>query len=184
MTQVGQQIENPVTGQTIIFRATGRETNGEMFQAEGIFRPGGFAGVLHLHPFQEERFEVMQGTCGFQIGRKQVQLGPGETIVVPAGQPHTFWNAGPDEMRVIFKFRPALPSTERFYEFYFGLARAGKAGKDGLPSIWQMALQVDEFADHVRLARPPWWLQRLIFTLLRPLARLLGYQRLDYTMSM
>jgi hypothetical protein len=47
-----------------------------------------------------------------------------------------------------------------------------------------MALQVDEFADHVRLARPPWWLQRLIFTLLRPLARLLGYQRLDYSVSM
>jgi len=183
MTQVGQRIENPVTGQTIIFRATGQETNGEVFQAEGIFRPGGFAGVPHYHPFQEEHFEVMQGTACFKVGRRQVQLGPGETIVVPAGQPHTFWNAGQDEMRVIFEFRPALPSTERFYEFYFGLARAGKAGKNGLPSIWQIALQVDEFADHVRLANPPWWIQRVTFTLLRPIALLLGNRRLDFSGS-
>jgi len=181
MTQVGQCIENPVTGQTIIFRATGQETNNEVFQAEGIFKPGGFAGVLHLHPFQEERFEVIQGTVGFKIGHNSVQLGPGEKMVVPAGQPHTFWNAGQDEMRVIFEFRPSLPSTARFYEFYFGVARAGKARKNGLPSIWQIALQVDEFADHVRMARPPWWFQRVIFSLLRPVARLLGYRRLDFT---
>ena len=181
MAQIGQCIENSVTGQTIIFRATGQETNNEVFQAEGIFKPGGFAGVLHLHPFQEERFEVLQGTAGFKIGHNSVQLGPGEKIVVPAGQPHTFWNAGQDEMQVIFEFRPALPSTARFYEFYFGLARAGKARKNGLPSIWQIALQVDEFADHVRMVSPPWWMQRVIFTLLKPVARLLGYRRLDYT---
>ena len=181
MTQVGQHIENPVTGQTIIFRATGQETNGEVFQAEGIFRPGGFAGVLHYHPFQKERFEVMEGTACFKVGHKQVQLGPGETIVVPTGQRHTFWNAGQDEMRVIFEFRPALPATVRFYEFYFGLARVGKARKNGLPSIWQIALQVDEFADHVRMANPPWWIQRVIFALLRPVALLIGYRRLDFT---
>ncbi len=180
MAQQGQRIENPVTGQTIVYRATGEETDGALFEAEGIFRPGGFAGALHVHPCQEERFVVTQGTAGFTIGGEQVRVGPGKEIVIPAGRAHTFWNAGSEEMRVIFAFRPALASTARFYEFYFGLAQAGHAKKDGLPSLWQIALQAAEFADHVRLARPPWCLQRIIFALLRPIAHLLGYRCLVY----
>jgi hypothetical protein len=147
-----------------------------VFRAEGIFRPGGFAGVLHIHPFQEERFTVTQGTAGFKVGGEQLQLGQGETIVVPAGRRHTFWNACPDEMRVVFEFRPALAATGRFYEFYFGLAQAGLAKKNGLPTIWQIALQADEFSDHVRIASPPWLIQRLLFAVLKPIARLLGYR--------
>jgi quercetin dioxygenase-like cupin family protein len=176
MASTAQRIENPVTGQVMIIHATGAETNGEVFRAEGIFRPGGFAGAPHVHPLQEERFEVTRGIARFQVGRKQVRLGPGEALVLPAGQVHTFWNAGPEEMRVMMEFRPDLPSTARFYRFYFGLARAGKARKNGLPSIWQIALQAEEFADHVRLASPPWWLQRAVFAVLRPIARLLGYR--------
>lgn len=177
MVSTGRRIENPVTGQVMIIRATGAETNGEVFRAEGIFRPGGFAGAPHVHPLQEERFEVTEGIAGFRVGRKRMRLSAGEALVVPAGRAHTFWNAGPGEMRVTMEFRPDLPSTARFYAFYFGLARAGMAGKDGLPSIWQIALQAEEFADHVRLARPPWGLQRALFAVLRPIARLRGYRR-------
>ena len=177
MAYRGQRIENPVTGQTMIFLETGEETNGEVFRMEGIFRPGGFAGVLHVHPRQEERFAVTQGTAAFTVGGQQLQLGPGETIVVPAGHSHTFWNAGADEMRVVMEFRPALAAvTGRFYEFYFGLAQAGLAGKNGLPNIWQVALQAKEFSDHARLARPPWAMQRALFAVLKPIARLLGYR--------
>lgn len=176
MAHQGQRIENPVTGQTMIFLETGEDTNGEMFKAEGIFRPGGFAGPPHVHPVQEERFTVTQGTAGFKVGSKQVRLGPNETIMIAAGQPHTFWNDGPDQMSVVMEFRPALASTGRFYEFFFGMARAGLVGKDGMPSIWQVVLQSEEFADHVRLVSPPWAIQRFAFTLLKPIARLLGYR--------
>lgn len=150
---------------------------------EGIFRPGGFVGDPHVHPFQEERFDVLAGTAGFRVGQEQIHRRPGEQITIPAGQAHTFWNACEGEMRVMTEFRPALASTGPFYESCFGLARDGKGGTNGLPSIWQIALQVEEFGDHVRLASPPWPLQRAIFALLRPIARLLGYRRLDYTVS-
>jgi mannose-6-phosphate isomerase-like protein (cupin superfamily) len=177
MVYRGQRIENPITGQTMIFLEMGEDTNGEVFKMEGIFRPGGFAGPVHVHPFQEERFAVTQGTAGFKVGGKRLQLGPGERIVVPAGRPHTFWNAGTDEMRVEMEFRPALAAaTGQFYEFYFGLAQAGMAGKNGLPSIWQIALQAEQFSDHVRLVSPPWAVQRMTFAILKPIARLLGYR--------
>jgi quercetin dioxygenase-like cupin family protein len=161
----------------MIFLETGEDTNGEVFRMEGIFRPGGFAGVRHVHPLQEERFMVTQGKAGFTVGDQQLQLGPGETIIVPAGHAHTFWNAGTDEMRVVMEFRPALAEvTGRFYEFYFGLAQAGKARKNGLPSLWQVALQAEEFGEHARLASPPWVVQRVLFAVLKPVARLLGYR--------
>lgn len=77
------------------------------------FRPAGFAGVDHIHPRQDEWFEVVEGRAAFRVNGRETILGPGETIDVRAGTPHTFWNAGDDEMRVIFEFCPALEPTER-----------------------------------------------------------------------
>jgi hypothetical protein len=60
VAQAGDVIENPVTGQRLTFLATARDTGGEVFRAEGAFPPGGFAGVEHIHPFQDENFEFMR----------------------------------------------------------------------------------------------------------------------------
>jgi hypothetical protein len=103
-------------------------------------------------------------------GEKKV-LGHGETLDVPRGVRHTFWN----DVRAWF--HPGTPSTERFYEVFFRLGREGPVDRHGMPNVFLIALLAPEFADHVRLASPPWWVQRAVFALLRPVARLLGYQR-------
>ena len=61
MAHAGDVIENPVTGQRLVFLITSADSDGELFAAEGIFSPGGFAGVPHVHPHQDERFEVRPG---------------------------------------------------------------------------------------------------------------------------
>ena len=123
MARPGDAIENPVTGQRLTFLVTGADSGGELFRAEGAFPAGGFAGVEHLHPHQHERFEVLAGRAAFSIEGVERVFGTGQTVEVPAGTKHTFRNAGDDEMRVVFEFRPAPASTERFYELYFGFAQ-------------------------------------------------------------
>ena len=174
MAEAGDVIENPATGQRLTFLATALDTAGEVFRGEGAFPPGGFAGVEHIHPHQDERFEVLAGRAAFQVdGREQV-LGAGDTIDVPAGTRHTFGNAGDDEMRVLFEFRPALDSTELFYELYFGFAQEGRVNSKAMPGLLDIAAVWPLVAEHAVLAKPPVMVQNLLFRMLRPIARVVG----------
>lgn len=47
---------------------------------------------LHVHPLQEERFEVLGGTMKFRYGRRKIVAEAGETVTVPAGVVHNFAN--------------------------------------------------------------------------------------------
>ncbi|HEY8867733.1 MAG TPA: cupin domain-containing protein [Solirubrobacteraceae bacterium] len=174
MADAGDVIENPATGQRLTFLATSRDTAGEVFRAEGAFPPGGFAGVEHIHPHQDEHFEVLAGRAAFQIdGREQV-LGAGETIEVPAGRRHTFGNAGDEKMRVLFEFRPALDSTERFYELYFAFAQEGRVNQKAMPGLLDIATVWPLVSEHAVLAKPPAWVQHSLFRVLSPIARVSG----------
>lgn len=169
----GDVIENPVTGQRLTFSATARDTAGEVFRAEGAFPPGGFAGVEHVHPRQDEHFEVLAGRAAFRVEGREVVLGAGETIDVPAGTRHTFANGGDEEMRVLFEFRPALECTDLFYELYFGAAQEGRVNAQAMPGLLDIAIAWPLVSEHAVLARPPAWVQHLTFWLLRPVARLM-----------
>ena len=56
MIRKGDRLENPVTGEVLIFHKTSRETDGEAVLVETIVRPDGFVAAAHVHPHQTERF--------------------------------------------------------------------------------------------------------------------------------
>jgi mannose-6-phosphate isomerase-like protein (cupin superfamily) len=172
MAHSGDVIENPVTGQRLVFLVTASDSDGELFAAEGIFPPGGFAGVPHVHPRQDERFEVLAGDAAFDIEGSRRVLGAGNTIDVPRGTKHTFANAGEDEMRVRFEFRPALASTERFYEVYFAFAQQGRVNAKAMPDLLDIATVWPVTSEHAVLATPPAVVQHALFRVLAPIARI------------
>lgn len=172
MAHAGEEIHNPVTGQRLRFLATAADTDGELFRAEGIFPPGGFAGVQHVHPHQDEHFEVLAGRAEFRVDGESRVLAAGETIDVPAGTSHTFSNAGDDEMRVTFEFRPGLESTERFYELYFAFAQERRVNAKAMPDLLDIATVWPETSEHAVLARPPARVQHALFRALAPIARI------------
>ena len=78
MARTGQTLVNPASGERITFRATAAETNGELVAID-LELPAGkrVPGRKHIHPRQEERFEVVRGTMRFSIGRERIVAGPG-----------------------------------------------------------------------------------------------------------
>lgn len=58
----------------------------------------------------------------------------------------------------------------------FGLAQRGELDEKGMPSLLRLAVLGPRFADEVRAVSPPWAVQRAVFALLAPLARLRGYR--------
>ncbi len=97
----------------------------------------------------EERFEVISGTMEVRMGGRERRLERGQSGVVPKGVPHTFWNPGDEELRLLDELRPALNKETMFetmFETYFGLARDGKAFKSGIPkNPLQAAVLVREY---------------------------------------
>jgi quercetin dioxygenase-like cupin family protein len=175
MIHAGDTIHNPITGERILFRQTSRETNGEAVVIETFVQPNGFVAAAHVHPSQEERFEILRGSVGFKVGGNKLVAGPGQRLTVPAGTPHKFWNAGDDEAHFVCEVRPAL-QFEALLETMFALAADGKTNRNGMPNPLRLAVIANAHFDTVRLPFPPALLQRIGLALGAPVGRLLGYE--------
>lgn len=175
MIRPGQRLENPVTGEVLVFHRTSEQTNGESVLVETIVRPGGFVAAAHVHPHQSERFQVLAGTLGLRVGGKELVALPGAEVEVPPGTPHRFWNAGEEEARFLCAVRPAL-RFESLIETMFTLAAEGKTNRKGMPNPLRLAVIARAHFDTVRLPFPPAWLQKLGLALASPLGRVLRYQ--------
>jgi quercetin dioxygenase-like cupin family protein len=177
MAKAGDELVNPVTGLRTVFRKTAQDTCGELLQVDWIGDPGWTTGPDHVHPLQEERFEVISGELGLRVEGVEHVLGEGEVIVAPAGSAHAAWNASSnDEVHALIDFRPAL-RTETAFETLAGLARDGKTNKAGAPkNPLLLALILHHYEDEIYFVRPPLALQRMIFGVLAKVARLLGYR--------
>jgi mannose-6-phosphate isomerase-like protein (cupin superfamily) len=174
MIRAGDTIHNPVTGERLVFRKTSAETGGQAVVIETFVQPNGFVAAAHVHPTQEERFEILRGSVGFKIGRKKLVAGPGQRLTVPAGTPHKFWNAGDDEAHFVCEVRPAL-QFESLLETMFALAADGKTNRKGMPSPLRLAVIANAHFDTVQLPFPPALVQKIGLALGAPLGRVLGY---------
>ena len=61
--------------------------------------PPGQGPRLHRHPY-EEVFVVHEGRARFAAGEEELEAEAGRVVVVPAGTPHRFVNAGEGRLRV------------------------------------------------------------------------------------
>jgi quercetin dioxygenase-like cupin family protein len=166
---------HPVTGERIVFRKRSRDTGGELFEMTLYLAPKGFIAAAHVHPNQEERFEVAGAPVIFKIAGKVRLYQPGEVAVVPPGTPHVWWNPGTEEAATLVQFRPAL-DTETFFETFFGLATDGKVGKNGLPNPLQMMVLARDYRREMQAPLPARWVLGPIAMALAPIGRAMGYR--------
>jgi mannose-6-phosphate isomerase-like protein (cupin superfamily) len=127
MAYAGQILENLVSTERIIFRKTAADTAGELLAFELFLAPDG-----HVHPEQEERFEVVKGTMRFRRGPKTVFARAGDTVVVPPAVVHRFENPGDQPAHVLVEVRPAL-RMEQLLDAATALAREGYTNGKGMP---------------------------------------------------
>jgi mannose-6-phosphate isomerase-like protein (cupin superfamily) len=126
----------------------------------------------HLHLRQAERFTVLDGTLDVTAGGVRRRLGPGDTILVPAGVAHTYANGDPmAPLRVEVTLDPPL-AAHRFFESVYGLGRDGHLPPQGLRDALALAALSHEHGFY--LAAVPLALQRPLMALGAGLAALAG----------
>jgi quercetin dioxygenase-like cupin family protein len=166
MAQAGQTLYNPVSGEKIEFIRTAADTDGELLEFELELSPDGHVPGAHVHPEQEERFHVLEGTMTFRLGLKKIVAEAGETVIVPRGRVHKFANGGDTPARARVEVVPAL-DMEQLFETTVELAHEGNTNRKGMPKPLHLALFVRRYEREVRAPFPP---ALLVNALLAPLA--------------
>ena len=175
MAYQGKVVENKFVEQKLRFIRTSTDTNGELLEIENTYPAKSKEPLAHYHPFQEEWFEVLEGELSIRLDERIVTLSKGDKIHIPKNQVHSMWNNSAYKTVVNWITKPALRS-EHFFENAFGLAQDGKVNKVGMPNLFQKVLFANEFSKEFRLSKPPYFLQQILFTLLAPVSKIMGYK--------
>lgn len=146
----------------------------EALEVEATYGPASKAPPRHLHPAQDEHFEVLAGTIRAVVGEEERTLGPGETLDIPRGTPHKMWNPGDEAARVVWRTRPR-GRTEQWFTALDTLQRQGRVGGGGLPGPLAFGALLTEYRDVFRLAVGPDPVVRGALALLGAVGRARGY---------
>ncbi len=76
---------------------------------------------MHTRANEDEYSFILRGRVGVQLGDDVLDAGPGDLALKPRGVPHTFWNAGDDDARLLEIISPA------------GFEVLNRTGSDGDP---------------------------------------------------
>jgi quercetin dioxygenase-like cupin family protein len=127
-TSEGAAAFSPSLRQQVRFLNEARHDEADVLQIEVTQEPG-LPVPPHVHPVQEERFHVLEGTIALRIDGRRLRLGAGESAMVPAGTAHSFRVCGGGPARLVNEFRPGLRTDGCFVET-FALDRSGR----GMPA--------------------------------------------------
>lgn len=127
---------------------------------------------LHIHPFQLETYEVLEGEAEFILGDKKVLLKKGERIDIPARTPHTFRNITNDWLKMQDTHTPALTFEEMMRELH-GLVQKGKIkGFKDFNSLIYLSLLWVKHKDLQQSTNPPFFVMKCMAVI----GKLLGYK--------
>jgi quercetin dioxygenase-like cupin family protein len=153
-----------------------RHSSPEALDVEGIYSPGGSRPPAHLHPAQDEHFEVLAGELEVRIESEARTLRAGDTLDIPRATTHKMWNAGEETARVTWRTSPAGRTLD-WFRTLDELQRTGRVGRNGMPSSLAFAVYLTEYSDVFRLSLGPATpVARGALALLAPLGRRRGYR--------
>lgn len=168
MAAINDRISNPVTGEHVRFVTVATDR----LEVEITVEPGAGGPPAHRHPHAAETFVVQSGRVRMRNGSSRSTLEPGQSMTVPAGATHGFWNEHDEPAVLAVNWQPATRMDE-FLEAVYLLARRGEVDSDGKPALLQMAVLLDEYRDSIALPGPL-VLQRAAFSILGALGRRRG----------
>jgi mannose-6-phosphate isomerase-like protein (cupin superfamily) len=136
---------------------------GDRYRLRIVAEPGGGPGIdgdgPHVHPALLETFVCQRGRMRARVGKRLVDLRPGDRIDAPAGATHGFVNIGNDplvvESDVVFLppgYRPRVDLLA-FAAIYDKLRRLPNVDPaTGEPPTLQMAVLTDRYREAIRPA--------------------------------
>ena len=170
-----QTLENPITGERIIFRQRAHETDGARVVIDHHLKPHTGTFPEHVQLNQDERFEILSGTATYSLNGVKKTARAGDVILAPRGTPHRNpWNESNLEMAFRHETSPDFGS-DVFFESLFSLAQAGKTNHKGEVNALQIIVIGAGLKSQTYLTAFPIIVQKIMNRILAAIGRLLGY---------
>ena len=157
--------------QTVLKRENG------LVWTELILEPHAPGPAEHIHGSFAENFIVAEGTLSLLINGEKKTLRPGESLFIPPGTAHKPFNETNSRVVVRGPLTPEYALPEKFTVFltqaygYFNEAESHSQMPRALLQFSRFGPEYDLW-----LASAPIFLQKTLFFVIGPTARLLGYR--------
>lgn len=70
--------------------------------------PGRPIAGLHLHRSDDEAWVVLEGRLAFSVGVEEREVAAGDSLLVPHGTPHSYWNPVAEPARYLLVMTPRI----------------------------------------------------------------------------
>ena len=121
----------PATTLTVV------EHDDEELLLRASYAGGGVAPPAHLHPAQDERFEVLSGAMRASVDGVEHELAAGSVLEISRGSVHQMWNAAGEPAVVDWRTSPSGRTLDWFRELSALLS--GESSADGAALLAEYA---------------------------------------------
>ncbi len=172
----------PREGQVFVSKSEGfhqtvlKRDNGLVW-LELVLEPHAPGPPEHIHTSFPENFIVTEGTLSLLVNGEKKLLRPGESLLVNPGTPHKPFNETDAPVVVKGPLTPEYALPERFTVFLtqaYGFFDESESNRQPPKALLQMSRFSPKY--ELWLASPPVPLQKALYFVISPTARLLGYR--------
>jgi mannose-6-phosphate isomerase-like protein (cupin superfamily) len=170
------RLENRHTGEVLEVRRLQRDGE-EVFELRGTLAAHREGPPMHIHHLEDEEGRVTAGRLSAIVGGKRVDVGPGQTVLLPKGVPHRWWNEGDQPLVFEGHTRPAV-DLDRYLQAVFEVLNAGAPNRPPMFYLAHVALRHRRTQSVLVMPRP---VQAVLFRVVVALGTLLGrYRGMDW----
>jgi mannose-6-phosphate isomerase-like protein (cupin superfamily) len=165
-------LENRHTGERLSVRRVQRGDE-VWFALKGSLPPHREGPPMHIHFAEDEEGHIRAGTLSAIIEGRHVTAGPGESISIPRGAAHRWWNAG-DEPLAFEGFAGPAVDLDRYLQAVFDVMNAGPPGR---PPLFYMAHVALRHRQTQAVLIMPRLLQAMVFRVVVAVGAVIGRYR-------
>lgn len=133
------RLENVHTGEVLELRRR-REREQSVLELRGSLPPRREGPPLHIHHLEDEEGRVIEGQLSVDVGGARVEAGPGQSVQLPRGVPHRWWNQGDRTLVFEGRARPVV-DLDRYLQAVFEVLNAGSPDRPPLFYLAHVALR-------------------------------------------
>jgi mannose-6-phosphate isomerase-like protein (cupin superfamily) len=124
------RLANRHTGEVLEIRRERRDGE-SVFELRGTLPSHRQGPPLHVHHLEDEEGVITAGTLSAEVDGRRLTVGPGETVRLPRGVPHRWWNDGDQPLSFEGCTRPAV-DLDRYLQAVFEVMNAGAPNRPPL----------------------------------------------------